>query len=252
MSRRKKWIDLLFGGGDRADDKGIQDPALTAAHAKASKSLSELLPVAERLTGTLAHTRSALDALAERERRSHATRTELSVATSRVREGLGRLGIVALNAGLEGARIEGPAGRALAMVADEIRQIAMRCTASTDEIVDALRGGAEEAEKVAAALTDTRERLTAAAVDASSVGALAHATDGALTELGDRLGRATGVDPEVAAALDRAQTHARELVSALSLASSRGLVRRAALRPVLEPLLRLFDQLDTERDAEDE
>lgn len=252
MSRRKKWIDVLFRGGDKADDRAVEDPALAAAHAKAKKPLSELVPVAERLTGTLAHARSALDALAERERRSQGTRVELSTATTRVREGLDRLGIVALNAGLEGARIEGPAGRALAMVADEIRQIAQRCTASTDEVVGALRDGAQEAEKVGAAIADTREKLATAAVDASTVATLAHTTDGALSDLGDKLGKATGVDPEVAAALERAQTHARELVSALSLASSRGLVRGAALRPVLEPILRLFDQLDTERDVEDE
>ena len=64
MSRRKKWIDVLFRGGDKADDRAVEDPALAAAHAKAKKPLSELVPVAERLTGTLAHARIALDAVA--------------------------------------------------------------------------------------------------------------------------------------------------------------------------------------------
>ncbi|MCC6644829.1 MAG: hypothetical protein IT374_04565 [Polyangiaceae bacterium] len=251
-SRRNKLMDLLLRGGERAEERAVDDPALTSAHTRARQALAELVPVTERLAGAVAHARGTVEALSERERRGLASRAELSAATARVRDGLDRLGIVALNAGLEGARLEGPAGRALAMVADEIRQVAMRCMASTDEVDEALHAARTEADKAHVALGETRERLATAAIEASSGVALAHAADGALSDLGDRLGKATGVDPEVAAALERAQTHARELVSALSLASSRGLVRGAALRPVLEPILRLFDQLDTDRDAEDE
>ena len=74
-----------------------------------------------------------------------------------------------------------------------------------------------------------------------------------MSDLGERLRRATGSDPETARAVAQATEHARALVTALGTLSGR--VPRAlltnALRPVLEPLVRSLFEEDAAEDTDE-
>lgn len=250
MTKRRRWMDVLrrsteiVSGGVTARST-MDDAALTGVHARAHGSLREAVQAGERLVGATSRHRGALDALAERQRLVATRFSDVRAALQRVVDVEARLGVIALNAGLEGARIEGPAGRALMMVADEVRGLVARAATASGE----LGAGADE---IVAELTrldgqigEARANGTNIVEEASRSQKAMHDADGALADLGAELRRATGVDPELAEAVERAQAHARELVAALTVVSSRqGAIATVALRPMIEPLIRLLDQLD--------
>src|SRR5262250_768804 len=94
--RRRRWMDVLRRtAGVGGDGRGAttDDAALWAAHEQAEKSLEESSARAERL----------------------------GASTARGVEAFERLGVVALNAGLEGARVPEAQGRALLLLSEEIR-----------------------------------------------------------------------------------------------------------------------------------
>ena len=254
-TRRRRWMDMLrrstelvSGSTPRAT---ADDAALTSAHGRAQDALHAIVQIAERLVGATSRHRSSLDGLLERQRQLAARLADMRAAMSRVTDAQTRLSVVALNAGLEGARVEGPAGRALSMVADEVRGLVARAAAAGTELSSGIEEAASEVARLDTQITEARAGSAQIADEASKSLASAHLSDAALVELGDQLRRATGVDPELAAALEKAQAHARELVSALDVVSSHGSLAAAAMRPVIEPLVRLLDQLEGESAGEE-
>jgi methyl-accepting chemotaxis protein len=236
----------LVSGSSGATARAVDDAALTSAHGRAQTLLRDAVKTTEHLVGATSHHRGSLDALGERQRAIASRILDMRSAATRLADTESRLGVVALNAGLEGARIEGLAGRALVMLADEVRSLLSRATSATSELSTGLEEMHVDVTKLDAQLGDVRTSGGQLTEEASRSLNAAHDADGALSELGDQLRRATGVDPELAAAVESAQTHARDLVAALTLVSSRaqGTLAAAALRPIIEPIGRLLDQLD--------
>ena len=176
---------------------------------------------------------------------------DIRAALQRVYDVEARLGVIALNAGLEGARIEGPAGRALMMVADEVRGLVARGATASGEMGAGCEEIATEMTRLDGQIGEARANGANIVDEASRAQKAVHDADAAMGDLGAELRRATGVDPELAEAVERAQAHARELVAALTVVSSRhGAIATGALRPMIEPLIRLLDQLD-DRGGED-
>ena len=93
------------------------------------------------------------------------------------------------------------------------------------------------------ALDRAREASAEVAQEAAKVGGASADAERALAEMSDRLKNTTGSDPETARAISDAAEHARALVSALGSLSGKApqALVVTALRPVLEPLLRLLD-----------
>jgi hypothetical protein len=75
-----------------------------------------------------------------------------------------------------------------------------------------------------------------------------------IEDLGARLRRATGVDPEVARAVAAATEHARGLMTALSTLTSaaREAPVVSALKPVIGPLVRLLREIEGDEGAKSE
>jgi hypothetical protein len=189
-----------------------------------------------------------VDALADRARAVAARSADLSTSFGRLKETFARLELVALNAGLEGARLGEGLGHALGLVSDEIRVQSARGSEACRDLGVALGEIGSELLQVHASLDRAREASGEVAQEAARVGGASSDGERALVEMGDRLKTATGSDPETARAIAEATEHARSLVAALAGLGGKApqTLVVAALRPVLEPLLRLLDGDETE------
>jgi len=224
----------------------VEEGALWASHQRASSAVRETGEAAQRIASHVAKQRSVVDALADRARGVSARSTDLATGFTKLTETFARLELVALNAGLEGARLgEGP-GQALGLVSDEIRAQATRGSEACRELGAALGELGSELTQVQASLDRARDASSDVAQEAARVGGASADAERALTDMAERLEKTTGSDPETARAIAEATDQARSLVKALAALNGRApqTLVVSALRPILEPLLRLIDGED--------
>ncbi len=250
--RRRRWIEVLrrtaAGMGDdaRPSSGALDDAALWAAHEKASGSIKESTARAERVAATVARQRQHIEAAAERASLVAARSEGLGPGASRVAEAFERMGVVALNAGLEGARAGEGQGRALLLLAEEIRANVVRGAEAATELTRAADEIAAESAEVRRQIERSRAEVSEVGQEAAQLQAAALAASRALDDLGARLRKATGIDPEMARVVALAAEHARGLMTALSALSTgtqAGPVL-GALRPVIGPLVRLLGEIE--------
>ena len=250
--RRRRWIEVLrrtagvSGDDGRAPTAALDDAALWAAHERASASLKESGARAERVAATVARQRSFIEGAAERASLIAARSEGLSAGARRVSESFERLGVVALNAGLEGARAGEAQGRALLLLSDEIRANVVRGADAAAELARAVDEIASESAEVRRQIERSRLEVSEVGQEAAQLQAAAAAASRSLDDLGARLRRATGIDPEMARVVALAAEHARGLMTALSALSTTahpGPVL-SALRPVIGPLVRLLGEIE--------
>src|SRR5437879_1058358 len=114
----------------RAKDAPSRSPAeetaLWSAYEKAAQGVRDAQEASQHVASSLAKQRGAVDGAADRTRALTGRAQELGGALVKVAQVFDRLGLVALNAGLEGARIGDSAGRALTLVGDDVRDHATR------------------------------------------------------------------------------------------------------------------------------
>lgn len=249
--RRRRWMEMLrrttgvaSEGGARA---ALEDAALWDAHRDASRSVEESNTLAESVAATLTRQRAIVDATSERASLVYARSEGLGIAASRVTESFERLGVVALNAGLEGARVPEAQGRALSLLSEEIRANVVRgaeAAAELREVVDELMAGTSDVRRQVDGL---RTDLGAVGQEAMRLKASSQHAAHALDDLSTRLHKATGVDPEVARAVSEASEHVKGLMNALSaVPSAQAAAATRALGPVVVQLMRLLQELVSE------
>jgi methyl-accepting chemotaxis protein len=230
----------------------IDEGALWSAHERALVRARDAGTAAQRIGSTAGRQRSAIDAVADRTHALSSRAAELQAGFARVIDAFERLGLVALNAGLEGARLGEAEGRPLALVSDEVRAQSSRGGDTARELgagmtslvveLGQLEQSVGQAQVVVAEVTQDSARAAGAASDAEA----------ALLDMGERVKRATGSDPEAVRALGEAAERARALMTSLATLSGK-MPRRlvvGALRPALEPLVRLLE--GDEREGEPE
>lgn len=246
----KRRVFRLFRRGRAApggSELGIvEEGALWTTHQRAVQAAKEAGEGAQRLLAHVAKQRSIVDSLAERARGASARTHDLSGSFTRLEESFARLELVALNAGLEGARFgEGP-GQALGLVAEEVKGQSTRGAQVCRELATALGEVASELGHVHGSLERVRETSGEAAQEAARLGSSSADTERALGEMGERLRTNTGTDPETSRALADAAEHARSLVAALTIVTAKAprAVVVSALAPILEPLFRLLRDAD--------
>jgi len=234
------------GGESKGAARSItEEGALWAAHGRAQESTTQASDAAERAVASTAKQRATLDAGTDEARALFTRIEELQRQIARLGDAFERLNVVALNAGLEGARLGEASGKPLSLVAEEVRAQGERGGEAAREIARTLGDCSRELGAVGTRFDDARGHGADVTQHASVAAAAAAEASRALGDLGERLRRATGSDPETAQAIAQATEHARALVSALGALSGR--VPRAlltnALKPMLEPLVRsLFDE----------
>lgn len=188
--------------------------------------------------------RTQIESCANQARRFEVRLKDGRHATAQLVETLDRIKLVALNTGLEGARLGESAGKALVSVADEVRTLATRGLEIVVEQVQLLQNAeaeqqilvqdAEQAQAQAKAISNLMNQACESQRD-TLVG---------LVELERNIERASGIDPRTARELEQIAEHTQALLSVLEqLGSDRrqravqGLVRPALL-PLISVLMR--------------
>jgi methyl-accepting chemotaxis protein len=204
----------------------MDDGAAWSAHAAAVKSARDAAEAAHAIAAHVAKQRAAADVLNDRVHTASARALELGAGFGRVTDAFERLGLVALNAGLEGARLGESQGRSLLLVSDEVRTHVSRGSESARELTGTLNDIAADVTKLQAYIDQVRQGAQDAAQEASRVAAAATDAERSILDLGRRLQETTGSDPETAKLVAAASEHAKALVGALG--------------PILGPLARLL------------
>jgi methyl-accepting chemotaxis protein len=236
------------GPSPASERSAAEESALWTAHQRATSAVRDTGEAAQRIASHTAKQRGTVDSLADRARAVAARAQDLSASFGRMTDAFARLELVALNAGLEGARLgEGP-GRALGLVSDEVRSQATRGAEASRDLSTVLGEIGSELLQVHSNLDRTREASAEISQEAARVGGASADAERSLVEIGERLQKTTGSDPETARAIADAAEHARALVSALGTLSGKvpQAIVLSALRPVLEPLARLLEGGDEE------
>jgi hypothetical protein len=223
----------------------LDDAALWDARDKAAKASSDSERLAEKVAASATRQRSQLETALER---SNGVGARADAAGSSARlavEAFERLGVVALNAGLEGARLGEAQGKSLALLADEIKGNVTSGLEAARKLTGLTVGLGQDAVELAQRLDRLNKESQDLGGDAALLKAAAQDTSLALSELETRLRKATGLDPEVARNLAEAGDHAKGLILALTALEARdiGDDRSAvaeALGPVLSPLKKLL------------
>jgi methyl-accepting chemotaxis protein len=236
--------------GASAEHGAAEESALWSAQERALARARDAGGAAQRIVSNALRQRASVDAVADRIRALSLRIGDAQAGFARVVDAFERLSLVALNAGLEAARLGEGQGRALALVGDEVRAQATRGGDAARELsvilsrlsVDLgdIESHAGQAQIVVADVTKDSTAVVGAAADAET----------ALVELSGRMKKATGTDPETVRAIAEAAERARALVA--SLVALSGKVPRAlligALAPALAPLTRLLGDGASEAD----
>jgi hypothetical protein len=257
-SKRRRFIDVLRRTASLGLTSGrgpLEDASLWEARDKAAKSSTDAERLAEKVTAVATRQRSQLEAVVERSN-GLGTRAEAAASSARLAvEAFERLSIVALNAGLEGARLGDAQGKPLLLLAEEIKGNVTSGAEAGRKLIGLAAGIGQDALECAQRLDRLQKDSQELGGDAALLKTAAQETNTALAELDTRLRKATGLDPELARNLSEAGDHAKGLILALTalegrdMGDDRGAVADA-LGPALAPLRKLLTALsdpETER-----
>jgi methyl-accepting chemotaxis protein len=241
-------------GRASAERSTADDSALWSAHERALVRARDAGAAAQRIASTAARQRAAMDAVADRTHTLSSRAGELQAGFSRMLDSFERLGLVALNAGLEGARLGESEGRALGLVSEEVRALSSRGGDAARDLGTAIGQLAGELTQLESQVGQAQIVVAEVTQDSARAAGAASDAEAALLDMGDRVRKATGSDPEAVRAIAEASERARALVS--SLTALNGKVPRTmllgALRPAIEPLARLLGEDDREGEPERE
>jgi methyl-accepting chemotaxis protein len=220
----------------------MADGAAWAAHGVALKRAREAAEAAQAISAHVVKQRAAADVLHDRIHTASARAQELAAGFGRVTDAFERLGLVALNVGLEGARLGEIQGRSLLLVSDEVRNHVARGSESARELTATLGDVAADVNKLQTYVDQVRQGAQDASQEAGRVSAASSDAERALVDLGSRLQEATGSDAETAKLVAQASEHAKALVSALGALGGNAPPKLVlhALRPALAPLARFL------------
>jgi len=229
----------------------MDDGLAWSAHGLAVSRSRDAAEAAQAIAAHVAKQRAAADVLHDRVHTAAARAQELAGGFGRVTDAFERLGLVALNAGLEGARLGEAQGRSLLLMSDEVRTHVARGGESTRELTAALGDIAADVNKLQTYVDQVRQGATDASQEAARVGAAATEAERAIVDLGSRLEQATGSDPATAKLVADAGAHAKALATALGALGAAAPPRlvMSALRPILEPLARLLSSPEADQEA---
>ncbi len=239
------------GIGDRT---ASDETALWGAHERALVRARDAGTAAQRIASNASKQRGAIDALSDAARTLASRATEVQAACGRLIDAFERLGLVALNAGLEGARLGEAEGKQLALVSDEVRAQSSRGLDAAREVAAALGQLAGELGQLDVQVAEAQAVVAQVTQDSTRAAGAASDAEAALVDVGERMKKATGSDPETVRAIAEASERARALVVSLTALSGKvpqGLLL-GALRPVLESLARLLGEAESGAEPDEE
>lgn len=194
-------------------------------------------------TAAVTRGRGELELLAESLRVLPARNRELRTNVQLLREALDRAKLSALNAGLEGARLGDPMGRALVDLAGDLRDLLGRAVGTLEDHATLLTELERERDRVAESLGSARSALAAGGEALGRAQPLRRELGKALGELERQAAAALGTDPQTARLMASAADQARTL--GLTLASLIESGAGDAARELVEPLHRVTGARDS-------
>lgn len=192
----------------------------------------------------VARHRGELEGVAELGRRVETRLEEVAPSGRALMDVLERVKLLALNTGLEGARLGDAAGKALGGIAEEFRDLAAKGLRLTEELHTTLGLLAQEKARLAETVSRIQNSQLALADEVrqgvENQQRIAHD----VAALGTHLAEVTGLDPSMVEHLSEIDHHARqlsELLAPLEGTATRPLLR-SVLRPLTESLTRLTER----------
>lgn len=216
--------------------------ALWQAHEQAHKGATRIVEFSAQVLASAARQQAVIDGITELARNALSRGPEIEEPLQRIAMALDRLRLVALNVGLEGARLGDPAGRALMNVADEVRANGERGAEALEDlqaVLEDIHPAWQEVERHGEALRESHGSIV---THVGQQQATAQQVARDVEALGGYARQISDTDPETALILAQAGEHARGLVQALGSLGGRArreLVRKT-LGPSLQPLLRVL------------
>jgi len=222
--------------------------ARLAATLASARTAAALAVTAQRNANALvARQHGEVEALHEAQQRLGSRSRDMRNSLQLLREALDRAKLTALNAGLEGARLGDPLGKALVVMGDEVRNLLARAVDALEEHGTLLGEVERERERSLAELSrvsDGSRELRQALARSEEQGQLCAAL---LTEIEQDVTSALGSDAETARALAASAERVQELAESLGELSRRAPGSEAALAELLAPLLALLPAAGAER-----
>ncbi|PIE05990.1 MAG: hypothetical protein CSA75_01890 [Sorangium cellulosum] len=239
---KRSWLGILKSQEKASDSNRPSDleGGMWSAHQRAQEGATRLIETATQLVARTTRHQVSVDAIVELACNATSRGAEISNTMDRVRVTLDRLRLVALNVGLEGARLGDPAGRALINVAEEVRDHSERGGEALHDLNTALEDVLVSWDQLSHKAEDLRQSHATIVSQVGQHQANAQQVVSDVNAVGEHARRLTDTDPETALILTQVSEHARALIQALT--SLGGRVRRELIRsaigPSLQPLLR--------------
>jgi methyl-accepting chemotaxis protein len=255
MTRTKRnWFDAIrkFKTDDASrEDRYATEAQLWQAHEAAKLAATALLEDAAHLVGSISRERTTVDALSETVRGARSRSDELTESQNRVAESFDRLRLVALNLGLEGARLGDSAGKSLISVADEVRLQADRGSEALNDLRNLHSELVPTLARVDDRIGQLRQSESQVSDQVTRIQENAQLVSRHVDDLLVWARKLSETDPETARIVARAIDHARGLLSALSALREKAQLDFAmnALRPILVPLVGLLGDMGTSSES---
>jgi methyl-accepting chemotaxis protein len=210
--------------------------ALEATNTAAMRAKSEQRAAASGLS----RQRSELEAVHESAQKLAARGRDIRNSLQVLRESVDRAKLSALNAGLEGARLGEPLGKALVVMSDEQRNLLARALDALSEHSALLAEVERDRDRCLAELSQLNEGARETDSAMARAEGQSQLTCALLHELRTDLGQLFGSDPEAARAMAEAAAQVRTAADSLSALRARVPLGVDALRELLSPLLALI------------
>lgn len=210
--------------------------ALDAARTAATRAIDE-----QRVaSSSVKRQQVELESVHESAQKLSARGREIRTSLQLVRESMDRAKLTALNAGLEGARLGDPAGKALVVMADEVRGLLARALDALDEHSVLLAEVDRDRERCLGDLAQLSDGTRSAAGALSRAEQQSQLNNALLSELKVDLSELWGADPETARVLSEASVQLKTTADALRALCERSPLGESAVRELLRPLLSLL------------
>jgi len=210
--------------------------ALEATKAAATLANGEQRTASAGLARQHLELEAALEAAQNLAARSRDIRNSLEV----LRQSVDRAKLSALNAGLEGARLGEPIGKALVVMSDEQRNLLARALDALQEHSALLAEVERDRDRCLVELSHVNEDARQASAALGRAEQQSALTCALLGELRQDLVGFFGNDPETARAMAEAAAHVRTATASLLELTQRAPLGVDALRELLSPLLALI------------
>ncbi len=232
------WLANASKRREAKKSSAIDDARLFEQHETLVQSSSRTMSLLGGAGAKATQQRSALDGVRQHLHRTNERLREMKSSAAPIKDALDRIKLIAFNAGLEGARLGEPAGTPLLLVAEEVRALVERGLEATEAYGVQVAHLESEREDALSNLETAQAHAQDIANELLSAQAASRQLNDDVQELGRRVQRVTGTDPELAKHIAEAARHAEGLLAALGQLSTKGSAAGA-----LEPLLPAIAEL---------